>query len=165
MSIQVEHEAFGDGRLAVRRGTFFRSPALLMDGAVVRKSNGCYVVTDDYGFERQIDFRTSAFDPLPRVYIEGECIKLAPRLRWFEVAVALAPVALILVAGLLGGMIGLTAAYLNFTVLRGAGSRASKLTMMVVVTAIAFAVSLAATTALDAWMQQRFPNAYRPVEG
>ena len=158
MDIRVDHESFERRRLSVRPGTFFRSPALLVDGEPVAKKRGRHSVVDDENAEREVRLRTSAFDPLPRVEIEGLRIAIAPPLKPYEVALALLPVLLIVVGGALGGAIGLTAAYANFVVLRGAGGKASRYAAAIVITGLAAGAWFAASIAMTAWLAERFPH-------
>lgn len=158
MDIRVDHESFQHRRLSVRPGTFFRSPALLIDDEPVPKKGGQHRVVDDEDAERKVRLRTSAFDPLPRVEIEGIRIAIAPPLKPHEVALALLPVLLIFIGGALGGAIGLTAAYVNFVVLRGAGGKASRYAAAIVITGLAAAVWFAASMAMTAWLAERFPR-------
>jgi hypothetical protein len=103
MDILVDHESFRERALRVRRGTFFRGPGILLDGKKVQPTKGVYRVDDDGGLEREIRLRGSAFDPVPRVEIDGECVGLGLPLAWYEAVWALCPLALLLLGGFLGG--------------------------------------------------------------
>lgn len=158
MHIPIEHDAFTRGRLAIRRGTFFRSPALVVDGERHRGKRGRHAVVDDDGNEREVRVRATAFDPLPRVEVDGKPVRIAPPLAWYEIALAVLPILSFLLAGLLGAAIGMGASYANIAILRGPGERAHKYVLMVLVLFAAAAASVALASAFWVWFEQRFPN-------
>lgn len=84
MRIEVEHPAFKTERLAVETAGFFTSPQLLVNGSVVKKNKGQYSIPSDSGEEISIKLKHNFFDPVPKIKIGNELIKLARSFRWFE---------------------------------------------------------------------------------
>jgi hypothetical protein len=84
MKIEVEHPAFKTERLAVETAGLFSSPQLLVNGSVVKKDKGQYSIPSDSGEEISIILKHNFFDPVPKIKIGNELIKLARSFSWFE---------------------------------------------------------------------------------
>lgn len=84
MKIEVEHPAFKTERLAVETAGILSSPQLLVNGSVVKKNKGKYSIPSDSGEDIPIELKYNFLDPVPRMKIGDELIKLARSFVWYE---------------------------------------------------------------------------------
>lgn len=84
MKIVVEHPAYNTELLEVETAGFLSSPQLLVNGSVVKKNKGKYSISSDSGEEILIELRYNFLDPVPRVKIGNDLIKLARSFVWYE---------------------------------------------------------------------------------
>lgn len=84
MKIEVDHPAFKTERLTVETAGFVSSPQLLVNGSLAQKTKGKYSVPSDSGEEIPIELKYNFFDPVPRMKIGNEQIKLARSFVWYE---------------------------------------------------------------------------------
>src|SRR5207244_3317221 len=118
MDLLIKHEAFAGRRLAVRTAGFFKGPRLIIDGGEVKGKRLRFSLTDNSGHEREIRLKTNGLDPIPRVQIGAQTIELARPLAWYEYLWMAIPIALVLVGGGLGALVGLVAGYSSARILR-----------------------------------------------
>lgn len=84
MKIEVVHPAFKTERLAVETAGFFSSPQLVVNGSVVKKTKGQYSIPSDSGENIPVELKYNFFDPVPRIKIGNELIKIARSFTWYE---------------------------------------------------------------------------------
>jgi hypothetical protein len=125
MQITITHPAFQQQQLSVAAAGLFSSPRLWLNGAVLAGQKGSYTVQNDAGDSVVVRLQRIYPDPVPRVTIDGVAIEIARPLAWYSYTWAALPVLLLFSGGtfgilgnLLGGMIGVTATYLNLRILR-----------------------------------------------
>lgn len=126
MQIKITHSAFQQQHLAVGAAGLFSAPRLWLNGEVVAGQRGNYTVENDTGDKVLVRLKRVFPDPVPRVTLDGVAIEIARPLAWYTYIWAALPVLLLfsggtfgMVGNLLGGMIGVTATYLNLRILRG----------------------------------------------
>jgi hypothetical protein len=105
MQIEVLHPEFRSQRITVEPAGNFSGPKLLLNGTVVKKQKGRYVVTSDSGTETTIQLRCNYLDPIPKIKINGEVTEIASPLRWYEYFWII-PFVLVATADAIGGLGG-----------------------------------------------------------
>ena len=126
MDLPIKHEAFAGRGLALRTAGFFKGPRLIIDGGEVKGKRLRFSLRDNSGQEREIRLKTNGLDPVPKVQIGGQAIKLARPLAWYEYAWMGIPIALVFVGGGLGALFGLAAVYSSARIFRSDRGTASK---------------------------------------
>ena len=84
MQIEVLHPEFKSQRITVEPAANFSGQKLLLNGVVVKKQKGRYVVTSDSGAETTIQLKYHYLDPIPKIKINDEVTEIASPLRWYE---------------------------------------------------------------------------------
>ena len=143
MQIEVEHPEFRTQRLSVEIPWLFRGPRLFVNGAVAEKLKETYIVLSDSGAETPIELKRNFFDPVPKMKIANEPIKLARSFNaleyiWFVFLVlsfANSPVPA-------GGLIGAIAAIASARVFRGKSSVFAKFGLLALITFSAFVAAV-----------------------
>jgi hypothetical protein len=106
MQIEVLHPEFKSQRITVEPAANFSGPKLLLNGTVVKKQNGRYIVTSDSGVETTIQLKYNYLDPIPKIKISDEVTEIASPLRWFEYFWIGIPFVLVFTGGAIGGLCG-----------------------------------------------------------
>jgi hypothetical protein len=128
----LETTMIGKGKYAIRipgfeaheivlKPSLFGKTRLYFDGERVAKDNNSnqYLLTSTEGLISKIDFRPGILDPLPRVWVDGEKLTLAPPLKWYQWAwMGIPLIALIVLGGAIGAFFGLLAVFLNIMIFR-----------------------------------------------
>lgn len=129
MEYAINAPGFEGRDLKVRSRGFLAGPKLLLDGQPAPKGpkrNQMLLRRND-GQDAVAQFRVAnVIDPVPQVVIDGQTIQPAPPLKWYEWVWGVLPFALIVVGGLLGGLFGAGAAYINGYIFRSDLSGALK---------------------------------------
>ena len=141
MKFEIEHPEFQTQRLEVETPWIFRSPKLLVNGLVATKNKGNYLINSDSGVEIPIKFKRNFFDPIPKIKIGNETIKLARSFTgleylWFVILIfiMMAPEQ----AHPFGGLVGVLAAVLSAWVFRSKYSLLAKCGLVALITVSAF---------------------------
>lgn len=155
MKIAINQPEFDGRGLHLQTPGLFSGARLYVDGARVRKRNGGYLLRDNAGREVTAKLKATPFDPIPRVQIGEQVLRLAEPLGWYEYVWMCLPLGLLFGGGALGGGLGAAAAYCNALIFRSGYSTALKylLTGLVTVGAVASFVVLA--TLLQALLGRR----------
>jgi hypothetical protein len=125
----------------------FSGAKLFLDGQLVKRTGGAYAVLNDDGREVKIRLKTNLADPVPVLLLNGETVRVARRLTWYEYAWISVPILLLFVGGALGGGIGGFATYTNSHLMRSDRSPGARylLTGAISIAAVvAFIVTVAA---------------------
>jgi len=115
--IEVPAQNFRQRKLSVQIAGLMGS-RLLLDGVPLRRVAGVYTLKDDKDETVRIKLRTSFFDCVPTVMIDGEPVTIAPPLPWHEQILCWLPMALVFQGYALGAMVGWVAANINMRLLR-----------------------------------------------
>ena len=112
---------FEGRRLVVQTGGLFSGSKLMIDGRPAPKGpkRRQLLLRRDDGAEVIAQLRTTNFvDPVPQVVIDGQTIALAEPLKWYHWLWAGLPLSLVFIGGLLGGISGGLATYVNGRIFR-----------------------------------------------
>jgi hypothetical protein len=118
MQIEVQHPEFKSQRITVEPAANFNGPKLLLNGTVIKKQKGRYIVTSDSGVETAIQLKYNYLDPIPRIKINDEVTEIASPLRWYEYFWISIPFVLVVTGGAIGGLCGALAANANGRIFR-----------------------------------------------
>lgn len=130
--IEVPAQNFRQRKLSVQIAGLVGS-RLLQDGVPLRSVAGVYTLKDDKDETVRIKLRTSFFDCVPTVMIDGEPVTIAPPLPWYEQIICWLPMALVFQGYALGAMVGWVAANINMRLLRSAMPRWARYVSVAVV--------------------------------
>ncbi len=144
MDYPIVIEGFEGHEIAVRSTPWGATSTLLFDGqpAPPGPRRNQYILTRADGTETLVKFRTSLFDPVPQVVVEGRVINVVPLLRWYEMAWCLLPLLLVFLPGLDGILLGFAGAWINTRLFRTERSPAQRYLLTAIVTLGAAALYL-----------------------
>lgn len=140
MEYPVDIAGFEDRQIVVKGGGFFSGPKLLVDGQPAPKGpkRGQLLLRRNDGTEVIAQLRSTNFiDPIPQIIVDGQTIRIAEPLEWYQWLWAGIPVALVFVGGLLGGLCGGIATVINGRVFRSEMNSLAKYVLTGVVSVVA----------------------------
>jgi hypothetical protein len=115
---KLEVPGFEGQQLEIDAGAFKKT--LLLNGVKAPSAGiGQYRLTRNDGREVTTKW-ASSLDPAPSIVIDGQTIRTAPPLRWYEIAAVGSPVLLVFAGGAIGGLLGGVAATFNAKLMRSA---------------------------------------------
>jgi hypothetical protein len=126
MEIEISHSVFKEKKLAVETAGWIRGPKLLVNGEVIKKVKGRYIVKNDDGAETTIQLKYNFLDPIPKIKIGENTLELASSLKWYEYVWIGIPILLVFAGGAIGGVFGGAAAVTNGRLFRSDRSLLSK---------------------------------------
>ena len=119
MDYPVTIDGVDNGRVTLAMGGLVPNPKLLLDGKpLAAGTDGLFRVPRKKGTDAIITVKTSFFDPLPAITVDQTPVVLAPPLAWYEWLWAASPFGLAIIGGVIGGMMGALAAYVNISIFR-----------------------------------------------
>jgi hypothetical protein len=118
MDIPVPLKGFENRRLTVRAAGLLMGPKLFVDGAQVTPCQRRYLLRNNAGQEIELKMKYYLFDPIPKIWVEGDVISLAPRLKVIEYAWLGFTAVLFFFGGIVGIFCAFWAIYFNFRVFR-----------------------------------------------
>lgn len=118
MHLEIQHPEFKSQRLTVESAGTFHGPKLLLNGMVVKKQKGRYIVTADSGAETSIQLKYTYLDPIPKIKIGEDVIQIANPLKWYENTWIALPIVLTVTGGAIGGLCGGVAANVSGRIFR-----------------------------------------------
>jgi hypothetical protein len=120
-SITVAIPGFTHQKVEIVPPGFFRGIQLLVNGQPAPQGSrrGEYLLTDDKGQSFSVRFRNQAFGlDYPQLELGKRTIHIVDPLKWYVWAWAVLPFLLVTFGGVLGGLIGLIAVWVNIRLLR-----------------------------------------------
>jgi len=144
MEYPIRLKGFGAQRVVVDTGGFFTPPRLLVNGKPASPGNkrGWYVLKTDYGTRVDAQLRsTNPLDPIPQLFIDGDQVSFAPPLPWYGWLWAAIPLGLVVLGGVVGGVLGAVATYVNVRLLRTSMSTGQKVLATAGVTIAAYGLA------------------------
>ena len=144
--IQNVHVPGFEGRqIAVQPAGMFSSSRLFLDGqpAPAGPKRGHYSLRRNDGREVPAHFKSGFPDPAPVLVVDGQPIRLAEPLAWYEWVWAGFPLLLILVGGAIGGGLGALAMTSNVHIFRSGLHAVVKYALSALVSLACIAVWLA----------------------
>lgn len=142
MESTVEHPFFIRQRLVVRSAGFFKGPMVLVDGVETKLVKRKGEIENDEGKLVAIELKGTFLDPIPVIVLDGQTIRLAKPLEWYEYAWMCLPILLMFMGGALGGFIGGFAAMSSSRIFRSERSTVVKYVVTGLVSVAAFLVYL-----------------------
>jgi hypothetical protein len=111
---------FEGQRIEVKVSSGFSSSQLFVNGqpAPAAPKKGQYLLRRNDGREVSAQFKGSFPDPVPVLLVDGQTIRLADPMPWYEMAWALFPLVLVFLGGAIGGLLGGGAATVNAQIMR-----------------------------------------------
>jgi Zn-dependent protease len=149
MRIPIQHAAFKSKRLSVETASFLAGPKLQLNGVVLKRKGGRYVVASDSGQELTIKVVYNFLDPIPKIGIGEEMIELAKPLQWYEYAWIGVPMLLVFVGGALGGFVGAGSTVVNGRIFRSDRGAVSKYALAAVTSITGAAIFLVLAVAIS----------------
>ena len=116
----VDVPGFEGRQVAVQPAGMFSSSKLFLDGqpAPAGRQRGQYLLRRNDGRDVVASFKGGFPDPTPVLVVDGQTLRLAEPLAWYEWVWAGFPLLLILVGGAIGGGLGAGAMTLNAHIFR-----------------------------------------------
>ncbi len=120
MDYPVVIEGFEDHEIVLRSSPFGAGPALLLDGemAPAGPRRNQYLLTRKDGSEALVKFRSSLFDSVPQLVVDGKAINVVAPLSWPITIWCLVPLLLCFTPGFDGIMLGFAGAWINTRIFR-----------------------------------------------
>ncbi|HVG38335.1 MAG TPA: hypothetical protein VM870_03545, partial [Pyrinomonadaceae bacterium] len=120
-----------------------------------QKQKGGYLLRDNAGREVVTKLKATPFDPIPRVQLGDEGVRLVEPLRWYEYIWMCLPIGLLFVGGAIGGGLGAGAAYGNALIFRSGYSKGAKYLLTGLVTIGAVVAFVVIATILQVLLGRR----------
>jgi hypothetical protein len=118
MLYKLEVPGFEGQRVEIDAGAFKKT--LLLNGVKAPSAGiGQYRLTRNDGREVTTKW-TGSFDPAPSIVIDGQTIRTAPPLKWYQIMAVGSPIVLVFIGGAIGGLLGGVAATFNAKLMRSA---------------------------------------------
>jgi hypothetical protein len=122
MDYPVVIEGFEDHEIILRSSPWGAASTLLLDGetAPAGPRRNQYLLTRPDGAEVLVKFRSSFFDSMPQLIVDGKVINAAPLLTWPVTVWCMLPLVLLIIPGsfLDGLMLGFAGAWINTRMFR-----------------------------------------------
>lgn len=152
MEFPLTVPGFEGRNLVVKTAGFFSGAKLMVDGEPAEKGKkaGQFVLRRNDGTQVVATLRGNVIDPAPVVTIDGTAVKVAEPFKWYEWLWAGLPIVLVFIGGLLGGLCGGVAVYVNGQVLRSDFNGTVKFLIMGGVSVLAVMVYLVLAVTLRA---------------
>ncbi|MCX7040860.1 MAG: hypothetical protein NT005_17215 [Spirochaetes bacterium] len=115
------HPGFENHQIALKPGGWWSGPVLMIDGkkAPRGRKRGEYLLTKNDGTQSIARLKTVFFlEPTPQVIIDDRVITLAEPLKWFQWVWISMPLALPVLGGAIGALVGVVAGYVNLGLFR-----------------------------------------------
>ena len=120
MRYPLSLDGFTGTSVEVEPSGFFKGPRLFVGGELAArgKARGEFLLAPSTGEQRVLQLKRVFLDPIPVVHYQGQTIRIAPALTWYEWAWAAWTLFLLFAGGALGGFLAAVAAVLNIRILR-----------------------------------------------
>lgn len=153
MEVVINHEKLQGRRITVQTAGFFRGVRLLSNGNPVEGKRGTYTVRDTHGREVRVKVKSHLLDPIPRVEIDGEDLRLARPLTWYEYVWMGLPIILVFGGGALGALIGIVATYASARIFRSERAPVGKYLISALISLAAVVLFFILVTILEIWLR------------
>jgi hypothetical protein len=118
MDIEINEPEFAQHPLTFRTAGVIASAKLLQDGAALKGRRGVFTPLGADGAPVEIKLAYRFLDAIPDLKIGGRTVRLARPLTWYEYVWIGLPMALVIVGGVLGAVIGVSATMASGRILR-----------------------------------------------
>ena len=120
MEFMIKPIGFENQQVVIKGPGFFHGPRLYVNGAEAKKGprRFQYILRRDDGFKIIAEVSPVFLDPVPKVIIDEEVIRLAEPLNAFQWIWSGLPILLMFVGGFIGGFLGAVAFWFNTRIFR-----------------------------------------------
>lgn len=118
MTFKIDHPDFLKDPLTVLPAGWLSGAKLMHRGALVQGKRSKYAVIDDAGNRREVQIKSAVVDPVPILLVDGNAVRLARPLTWYEYGWMALPILMVFAGGALGALLGLGAAYSSARIFR-----------------------------------------------
>lgn len=128
-----------DTIIEVSKSLLTGKPTVWINGQLAEKVGGlsrAFLIPLSDGTVKKLEVDRGGIDYIPRVYIDGERIAIARKLKWYELILGGMPLLLLLLGGALGALCGMIAMITNYKVLRSEKSNTVKILLIIGITAL-----------------------------
>jgi len=141
-------ELVGFEEVTVETAGLIRGARIIIDGKPAAKGSkrDQYVIYDNNGFKVVVQLKQSFVDPIPKLVVDGQLIRLAKPLNALQWIWSAIPMVLIFIGGGVGGAIGAVAFWINMRVFRSEMGAFEKFVLTGMISAIAIILSLVVST-------------------
>ncbi|MCH7586859.1 MAG: hypothetical protein IIC78_02305 [Chloroflexi bacterium] len=148
MNIPLKLVGFEGQNLTLQTAGFFKPAKIIVGGKVASKGSkrDQYVIFDNNGFKVVVQLKQSFVDPIPKLVVDGQLIRLAKPLNALQWIWSAIPMVLIFIGGGIGGAIGAVAFWINMRVFRSEMGAFEKFVLTGMISAIAIILSLVVST-------------------
>lgn len=146
MQYPVHLPGFEGRNIVVEASGIFGGPKLLIDGQRAPKGakRGQYLLRrSSDGREVVASFKSVFPDPIPLLIVDGQTMRLAEPLAWYQWLFAAFPLLLLFIGGALGGFLGALGTMINASLFRSSLPTAARYALSALVGLVSFAVFIA----------------------
>ena|SRR5690606_10634191 len=132
---------FPDSVFEIETSIWSGKPVIYRDGAILPRSKEDgepFLIVDAAGQDTRAYPKMTILDLIPALEINGITYQTVEKLTWYQYIIALLPMTMIIVGGLLGGVIGAVASLFNLQLFRTEGSDGMKYLKVIGTTVFAF---------------------------
>jgi len=150
MKIPIELVGFEGQDLTLETAGMFRGARIIVNGRPAAKGSkrDQFVINDNNGFKVVVQLQQSIFDPVPKLVVDGQSIRLAKPLNALQWIWSAIPIVLVFIGGAIGGAIGAGAFWINLRVFRSEMASLEKYVLTGMISALAVILSLVVSTIL-----------------
>ena len=148
MNIPIELAGFEGQEVAVETAGLLKGARISVDGKPAAKGSkrDQYLIYDNNGFKVVVQLKQSLFDPIPKLVVDGQLVRLAKPLNALQWIWSAIPAVLLFIGGAIGGGIGVGAFWINLRVIRSEMGAFEKFILSGMISAIAIILYLVAAT-------------------
>lgn len=148
MKIPIELVGFEGQDLTLETAGMFKRARIIINDKPAAKGSkrDQFVINDNNGFKVVVQLQQSFFDPVPKLVVDGQSIKLAKPLNTLQWIWSAIPIVLVFVGGAIGGAIGAGAFWINLRVFRSEMGALEKYVLTGMISALAVILSLVVAT-------------------
>ncbi len=118
-TVAINHDILSGVNVALKPATFWSGPKLYVNDELLKGKRGTYVVKTQNGSNCTIKLKYTYFDPIPKIDIDGQIIKLVDPLKWYQYLWMGLPIIIAVDHGLFSKLIGLSTVRMNLQIFRG----------------------------------------------
>ena len=142
MITPIQIPGFENRRIEAHTNAMSGRNSLTIDGraATPGPKRGQFLLQTDDGREVLAAFKPAFPDTIPTLIVDGQTIRLAPKLQWYEMVWACFPILLLFVGGLIGGVMGFVGLSINLQIFRAKMPVAARYALAALVSIVCIAV-------------------------
>ena len=130
-----------DTIIEVSKSFWTGKPTVWVNGKLAEKAGDlsrAFLIPIADGTVKKLEVDRGGIDYIPRVYIDGERIEIARKLKLYELIIGGVPILLLFLGGALGALCGVIGTITNYKVLRSEKSNTYKILSITGITVLSF---------------------------